>query len=276
MTRDEIYDRIYSCTTEEEIKSFVQERLNELEQNSQEETIGQGYTDIYKDFISSKTHYKPAAKFGDVDCPDLLYDDMTDYIDLIKEIKKNNFYNFTTLFSTIFFLMARNLKSGDEIDRLFVYSKNKNNGKVSIKDIKDFSCAFCSERAGLAHNMFKFLGLDSELICGTKDGVNHAYNLVFPNGYEETPAIVYDPSSHIDYLDSNNRKISFGYFVPLSKEEYDMMLVGQKVELDLDKSSKKLDSLYNLSERFLEYSLCDINNTYGIGVQSLKDDNKVK
>ena len=78
MDKNQIRERIYSCDTEDDIKQLVEERIYELEQNSEEETIGQGYTDIFKDFISSKVHYKPAAKFGDIDCPDLLYDDIND------------------------------------------------------------------------------------------------------------------------------------------------------------------------------------------------------
>lgn len=275
MDKNQIRERIYSCDTEDDIKQLVEERIYELEQNSEEETIGQGYTDIFKDFISSKVHYKPAAKFGDIDCPDLLYDDINDYINLVEELRKNSYYNFTTLFSTIFFMMEKELKTGDKMDRYFLYSKNKDFGRVSIKEIKDFSCAFCSERAGMSHNMFKFLGLDSQLISGTRDGINHAYNIVFPNGYDHEPAVLFDPSFHIDYINHKDQKISFGYFIPLTKDKYDKMLLGETVLLDLEKSSEKLNNLYSLNERFSDYELCNKSCSYGIGINNTKDNRKV-
>ena len=33
----------------------------------------------------------------------------------------------------------------------------------------------------MAHNMFKFLGIDSEVVCGARDSEMHAYNFIYPN-----------------------------------------------------------------------------------------------
>ena len=96
MTSKEIYDRIYSCESQDDVEALVNERIEELEKNSKEETMGQGYTDIYRNFISSKVHYKPAAKIGDGDCPDLLYDDVSDYVSLINDIRKSKSYNLSS------------------------------------------------------------------------------------------------------------------------------------------------------------------------------------
>ena len=51
MTSKEIYDRIYSCESQDDVEALVNERIEELEKNSKEETMGQGYTDIYRNFI---------------------------------------------------------------------------------------------------------------------------------------------------------------------------------------------------------------------------------
>ena len=40
MDKNQIRERIYSCDTEDDIKQLVEERIYELEQNSEEETIG--------------------------------------------------------------------------------------------------------------------------------------------------------------------------------------------------------------------------------------------
>ena len=84
MTKAEINKKIFELQTDEDIIKFVNERLNELEASSEEKTVGQNYTDSFQDYISQKTHYKAAEKFGDSECPDLVYDDITPYINLIK------------------------------------------------------------------------------------------------------------------------------------------------------------------------------------------------
>ena len=58
MTKEQIKNKILSLKTDEEIESFIKERLNELENNSIESTVGQGYTSRFREYISSKTHYK--------------------------------------------------------------------------------------------------------------------------------------------------------------------------------------------------------------------------
>ena len=62
MTKEEIKKRIFELQTDEEIIEFVNERLKELEDNSVERTVGQGYTDSFQDYISEKTHYKAVGR----------------------------------------------------------------------------------------------------------------------------------------------------------------------------------------------------------------------
>lgn len=88
MTKAEINKRIFELQLDDGIIKFVDERLSELETNSQEKIVGQNYTDSFQDYISQKIHYKVAENFDDSECPDLVYDDKTPYINLIKEIKK--------------------------------------------------------------------------------------------------------------------------------------------------------------------------------------------
>ena len=85
MTKTEINKKIYELQSDEEIINFVKERLNELETSSVEKTVGQNYTDSFQDYISQKTHYRAAEKFDRCECPDLVYDDITPYINLIKD-----------------------------------------------------------------------------------------------------------------------------------------------------------------------------------------------
>ena len=54
MTKAEINKKIFELQNDEEIINFVKERLNELETNSVEKTVGQNYTDSFQDYISKK------------------------------------------------------------------------------------------------------------------------------------------------------------------------------------------------------------------------------
>lgn len=75
MTKEEIQKNIYSLRNDNEIIDFVKRRIQELEDNSIESTVGQNYTKTFKEYISEKIHYKAGDKFADNECPDLVYDD---------------------------------------------------------------------------------------------------------------------------------------------------------------------------------------------------------
>ena len=51
MTKDEIQKNIYGLSTDEEIVEFVKFRLKELEDGSMETTVGQNYTDTFRENI---------------------------------------------------------------------------------------------------------------------------------------------------------------------------------------------------------------------------------
>lgn len=205
MTKAEINKKIFELQNDEEIINFVKERLNELETNSVEKTVGQNYTDSFQDYISKKTHYKAAEKFDDYECPDLVYDDITPYINLIKELKKGTWYNELTLFTTIFFIVHEYLPSEDVgLGRYMTYSSHKGK-QLSIKTVSENGVAFCSEKSGMAHNLFKFLGIDSEVVCGARGHEMHAYNFIYPNGYENEPMVLYDTSHFVNFINDNNK-----------------------------------------------------------------------
>ena len=200
MTKQEIQKSIYELDTEDKIKEFVEKRIDELENDSIESKVGQGYTNTFKEYISEKTHYKAGASFDDAECPDLVYDDTKPYVELIKAIREGAWYNELTLFSTMFFTIYNYLPSDDiGLGRALSYMGNKNK-RISIKTIRENGCAFCSEKAGMAHNMFKFLGIDSEVACGYRNDELHAFNMVYPNGYENEPMIIFDPSFFVSFI----------------------------------------------------------------------------
>ena len=250
MTKEEINKTILSLQTDEEIIDFVKKRIQELEGKSIETTVGQNYTTTFKEYISEKTHYKAAEKLHDAECPDLVYDDITPYINLIKAIKQNSWYNELTLFSTVFFEVYNYLPNDDiGLGRAFTYLGNKGK-RISIKQIRDNACAFCSEKSGMAHNMFKFLGIDSEVVCGYRDSERHAYNIVYPNGYGNEPMVIYDPSHFVNFV-MNDKKLSFGYFKALRREDYEKLMSGIPVKIDLSKTETNYRQLYSLGDEYV-------------------------
>ncbi len=271
MTKDEINKKIFQLQSDEEIIAFVNERIAELEANSIETTVGQGYTDTFREYISQKNHYKAAADFKDEECPDLVYDDMEPYIELVKEIKEHPWYNELTLFSIIFYKIYHYLPSEDfGFERALTY-KSHVNKKLSIKTIRERECAFCSEKAGMAHNMFKFLGMDSELACGYRDNELHAFNIIYPNGYENEPMVLYDPSFFVSFIKDNSKR-SYGYFKALKRDEYERLINGQPLKLDLTKTEQIYRQLYGFNGSLDDYTFDGELATYTIGINKIKED----
>ena len=271
MNKVEIQKKIYELKTDEEIIEFAKNRIMELESNSVESTVGQGYTDLFQEYISEKTHYKAGASLNDAECPDLIYDDITPYVNLIKEIRKGKWYSELSLFSTVFYTVYDYLPSDDiGFGRAMTYIGNKDN-RISIKTIRDNCCAFCSEKAGLSHNMFKFLGIDSEVACGYRDSELHAFNMVYPNGYENEPMVIYDPSFFVSFV-KDEKKTSFGYFKALSHEDYEKLINGSPIKIDLTKTEKNYRQLYGWNGS-LDGSLFEGDQpTYTIGIAKTKVD----
>ena len=270
MTKAEINKRIFELQTDEEIFIFVKERLNELENESSEKTVGQNYTDSFQDYISQKTHYKAAERFNDVDCPDLIYDDITPYINLIKEIKKSTWYNELTLFTTIFFEVHNYLPSEDiGLGRYMTYASHKGK-KLSIKTVSQNCVAFCSEKSGMAHNMFKFLGIDSEVVCGARDTELHAYNFVYPNGYGNEPMVLFDPSHFVNFI-KGDCKISLGFFKAFGKQDYDALKNGTPTKIDLTKTERNYRQLYGYNGSLDEYEFEHETPTYVYGLENAKN-----
>lgn len=245
MIKEEIGKKIFELQTDEEIVDFINQRLKVLEDESVEKTVGQNYTDSFRDFISEKVHYKASANIGDSECPDLVYDDITPYFNLIKAIKEENVYNEVIVFTKIFFTIYEYLPNDDMLgmDRFFVYSSNKGK-RVSIKTIRESGVTFCSEKAGLAHNMFKLLGIDSEVVLGSRNNEFHAYNIIYPSGYDNEPMILYDPSHFVKAINSNGRKISFGFFKAFDRQTFESLKSGNPIKIDLSSTERLYRMVY--------------------------------
>lgn len=151
--------------TKEEIMSFINFRIAELESIAQEKIVGQDYTITFDDYISSKVKFKPVASLNNKECPNLIYDDILPYFELIKELATektylNELFLFTPLMFEIFnYMSSKENKDNIEdtlIERQLLYFNAMNTGRknISIKEFHKNKYAFCSENTGLAHNVF--------------------------------------------------------------------------------------------------------------------------
>ena len=251
MNKYEEIKRQIDSLPNDEIESFVINRLNQLENETLETTIGQGYTDSYDGYIGSITHYKPMASNDKYKCPDLVYDYNQPYIDLINSIKGKNIH-ILLIMNEIFHIINNhaNLAYSMEFSRGLTYLNAINsNRKLSIKEIFDNDCAFCSERSGLVQNMLKFLGIDSKLVNGYRDEEPHAYNIVYPNGLGNEPMFLFDSSYFVNF-NSEEKKYSLGYFYGMNQKKYNELISGNKYKIELSKTESFYRSIYGLDDSF--------------------------
>ncbi len=261
---EDIKREIDLLVNDTEIEKFVNDRLNELENETEELTIGQGYTDSYNGYIGLKTHYKPMASNKEYKCPDLVYDYNQPYIDLIKRIRGKSI-NQLLVMNDIFYNINNfsNLENSLELVRGFTYfAAISSNRRLSIKDIFENDCAFCSERSGLAQNLFKFLGIDSELIAGYINEEPHAYNIIYPYGYGNQPMFLFD-SSHFVNFNSNEHRYSLAYFYGMNKEKYNEFILGKQYKVELSKTEEYYRGIFNFDETY-EFVADEPKYTFGL------------
>ena len=255
MSKEEIKQKILELKTDEEIESFIRLRIAELESIAQEKIVGQDHTITFNDYISTKVKFKPVASLKNKECPNLIYDDILPYFELIKELATNQsylneLYLFTPLMFEIFnYMSSKENKDNIEdtlIERQLLYFNAMNTGKenISIKEFHKNKYAFCSENTGLAHNIFKILGIDSQFVIGKRNNENHAFNIIFPNGYGNSPAVLFDASYTIDFTNDLGNRYSLGYFKVLTTEEYNNMLSGKSTPINLQGSANNLIRYY--------------------------------
>lgn len=248
MTKQEIRDKIQEFKSEEEIVEFVKSRIEELEQSSKETMVSPEYMDTFDDFLSSKVHYK---LLDPKRCPDLVYDDIKPYIELIAKLSAeksyfNEMYLFGPLMHLIFNYMSRKENRDNPYDNLvertllYVNAANRGEKSISIKEFNKGKYALCFENAGLAHNIFKILGIDSQIVFGKVDEEPHAFNFVFPKGYGNNPVVLFEPSFCLDYVDEKEQNISMGLFKVLTEEEYNAMFNKGGTYIDFKSSAETL------------------------------------
>lgn len=248
----DLLNKIYNFQSDEEIEKFVLERLNELEKDAEDKVVGQGFTDIYRGFIGKKTHFKAGGSVGKFICPDLDMDYITPYVNVIRELKKMSEFDILYLLSIIFYELNElsPLGKGDVGSRTaFYFDAAYNSKKVSLKDIFNSGDAYCSERSALAHNIFKVIGIDSEIVIGFRDLEPHAYNVIFKDGYDKEPMILFDCSHFVSFI-SNKEHNSCAYFMGMKENKYNELISGNPFKPEMDKTERYYRHKFGFDEKY--------------------------
>ncbi len=119
---------------------------------------------------------------------------------------------------------------------------------VNLSELKGKGIAVCAEKASLAHNYLKFLGIDSKLVsslnCRFTEGNNdsHAYNLISTKNGE----FLYDPSNPVIIRDAQNEILTTNATVyPISREDYDHLSQQDGKQVKVEHMNQKfIDGKY--------------------------------
>lgn len=288
MTFEEIKKMISNLKNDEQIREFVNlriEELEELERLSIDTTAGVEYTDTFDDYIGSKVHFKIVPRIGEekIDLPDLVYDDYEPYYEIIKRLSEKNFeydeYSIYALIALVlqkYFFGEPDKKSSLDrtIERATMYMETFNNGisKISIKRFKKSNQVVCGEIAGLSHNIYKILGIPSQFVIGKINGELHAFNIIFRYGYNQFPATLVDYTDPIKlFIPEQNAVISLPLISGLTEETYNQLLNGEEVKIDTD----ALVNFYRKDEILKNSIQINKNLVYSIGNEEYAKNRKV-
>ena len=220
-----LFDTIKNLNNNE-IDSFIENRLSQLK-NDDKRRIGlDTRITVYDKLLTDKMKINAqgfqisdgeSGKYAFISSYKM--DDKKYYRYLIKEIK-NNDDPYTSVFIATNNYLNVNTKNKEKTQkkRIFAYAVLSGfvNKTLSIKFFRNTRLSMCAEIAGVAHNMFRFLDIESDYVCGMLGGNYHAYNITYPEGRDKY-AILFDatisngPFPCMFYLDEENKNKLLGY-----------------------------------------------------------------
>lgn len=174
----------------------------------------------------------------------LVYDDKSIYDYLINELEKEKniykaIYNATINY---LFLFHIDRKFNDyEKTRKIVYHQYSStmNKSISIELFHRNKTAMCLETAGLVHNYFKYLGMESDFVLYGKlkndsEG-NHAFNIIYPHG-KDKEAILFDLS---------NTSVRKPLIAMLGDKQKDLLLSNKEISIKKEEIENTYKEIFN-------------------------------
>lgn len=243
------FNIIKNLKNNKDIEQFIKYRLFILENKDIDKIgINTGVT-IYSDFLGDKITYNIGATINDdtekiKELFKLKFDDNNIYKKLIKVIRNNSGNQLLDNPYYAVYIVIRKYLSYVNLSKIPKRLKNRRDlvyirqnkftsEPVSLKKFHWNRLSMCAECAGAAHNMFKFLGLDCDLVTGGISGINHqtlhelhAFNILYPEG-RDTYAIIFDSS----YISDPIENPTIFYIDKETKEDllsYKKIIVNEK------------------------------------------------
>ena len=253
---------------EEEIDNYIDKRLSELK-NTENKVIGfNSDTNMFSGFLDEKIRINMVSVIKEreseiiVKFAGLTVNDKKIYRTLIKEIKSGSTPFRAVLDAVDEYLLLKdsrrdvNMGKYSYIRNNIVYYLTEGTDKtVPIQVFNTLPLAKCGEIAAVAHNMFKFIGLEADYVLQVKPGQNHAYNMIYPIGRERY-AIIYDGMR----LSTNHPLLFY-----VDEEQKEKMFSGENIEVnenDMDKAVRILLGAKLISNCLsYKYGISDNNYT---------------
>ena len=252
-----IFEMIKSLQTREEMKALIKYRLSSLDTKRVLE-IGAGTkTSVFKNYVNKNTKVNASCELilddnnyniKNVFYGSVRFDDGKIYKYLIESVKEND-----NPYDAVYQVIKKyspTPKSAEEASnkmelREITYTRlsGRRNKTLSIKLLHFMNGMACVENAAIVHNLFMFLGIESDyVICGETLSNPHSFNVIYPEGRDKY-AVLYDASlstgEHpIMFLldEERKQKLFSNEEISVSKEDVSMAykkLLGSDYEFTL-------------------------------------------
>jgi len=259
-----IFEMIKNLITKEEMNALIKYRLSTLDTQKESE-IGAGTNlTVFNNYVNKNTIVNAScelvldedtALIKDVFYGRVIFDDDRIYKYLIESVKQND-NPYDAVFQAAIKYSPRPESSEDASNKLefrsITYTKlsGRINKTLSIKLFHFTNTMACTENAAIVHNMFLFLGIESDyVICGETLSNPHSFNVIYPEGRDKY-AVVYDASvstgEHpIMFLldDERRQKLFLNEKISVSREDVSM---AYKKLLGSDYEFKILNDSYSI------------------------------
>ena len=258
------FDTVKDFIAPSEAKEFIEKRLKELTDSEKKEIGLATNTSVYENFISPNIKVNVESKLslsisptrGEISTKSIgsvRFDDPNMYWDLVNAVRMAR-DPYEAVYKAIkdYFVSKRvdkkpdkKLKKRELIFKRFSYNDNI---PVSIKKISKAKLARASEKAVAVHNMFKFLGIESDCVINGYAVVNgkggpHSFNVIYPEGRDKY-AIIYDTS--------NECNADYPVMYYLNEEKKQGLFENKEVSLNSDNVTAAFFTTLNYKAYFLE------------------------
>lgn len=237
-------ERVIELPKEEQIK-YIEKRLTSLAEKAETGEISHAFNAIHKGFLGPETYIRP-----NVMVEPLVMDDPSLYatfLETLGEIRKHEIGKDKSLrqimMSAIQWTLTKyfgNIATSQESTRQnrgIYYSRDADEGPISIKEFKGKGISFCPEKAAAAQNLMAFAGMESELIASAncrfpaeaEKEVGHFFILL----HSPKVDMIYDPTKPTATFDKNGALIDYGPAgYAISEEQSQRLLSGGSVTVE--------------------------------------------